>query len=435
MLRSCSKTASVFLLNFSAHSISIVDMKKSIALFLVFALAGVEAKGQIARVVTLADTLAGGVGGVAVDRMGNIYSADFGENVWRITSDGRISKYATGFYGASGNAINSKGILYQSSFFGNYISRVDRTGAHEVWVDEGLNGPVGVAIKSDDDVYVNNCSSNTISRIGSDGVAKVFASGDLFNCPNGITVGPDSALYVVNFSDGRMIRIDDDGSSSLFATIPGGGNGHVSVARGNFYVTAFQSNRIFMVTPDGEVRHVAGTGQFAETDGPPEESAFLFPNGIAASASGDRLYVNDFINRTPPGVDIPPAPLSSLRLLKLESITDVVTSALKTDGVDGLEKAYREFKADPSTAGLFTQFEVNGLGYALMNQGLLKAAIRLFELNTESYPNSFNVWDSLAEGYMNDGRNDDAIRNYEKSLAINPGNQNARDKIAEIRAQ
>ncbi|NND70286.1 MAG: tetratricopeptide repeat protein [Rhodothermales bacterium] len=411
-------------------------MKKTSLLFLALAtVLVVDTQAQVARVITLADSLVGGVGGVAVDRMGNIFSADFMDSVWRIRPDGRVSKFASGFYGASGNAFDSKGTLYQASFFGHYLSRVDRHGNHEVWVDEGLNGPVGVAIKSDGSVFVNNCSGNTVSRIGSDGVATMFASGNLFSCPNGITVGPDSALYVVNFRDGRMIRIDESGRAELFATVPGGGNGHVAVARGSFYVTAFQSNRIYQVTMDGSVTLVAGTGQFGEQDGAPLEALFTFPNGIASNAAGDRLIVNDYINRTPPGVDVPPVPLANIRLIKLESISDVITGALRSGGITDMEVAYRAFKSDPSTATLFTEREVNGYGYAMMNQGQLDVAIRLFELNAESYPNSFNVWDSLAESYMNKGRTREAIANYEKSLSINPGNQNAHDMIAKIKAK
>ena len=401
---------------------------------LFFLIASVQiSTAQVARVLTLADSLVGRVGGIAIDRTGSIFSADFEDSVWRIHSDGRVSKYATGFYGASGNAFDADGILYQASFYGNYVSRVERNGEHEVWIDEGLNGPVGLTVHPNGTTYVNNCVGNTVSKVDTDKTVSTFSSGALFNCPNGITIGPDGALYVVNFRDGAMIRIDEEGQASLFATIPGNGNGHVAVARGNFYVTAFQTNRIFQVTPDGEVKHVAGTGNFGEQDGAAMEAIFTFPNGIAASPNGDRLVVNDFINRSPASLDVPPIPLANIRVIKLESISDALTSGLTSGGVSEMENAYRAYKSDPSTASIFTEREVNGYGYALMARGNLDAAIRLFELNTESYPNSFNTWDSLAESYMNKGRTADAIKNYEKSLAINPSNQNAVDMIAKIR--
>ena len=76
---------------------------------------------------------------------------------------------------------------------------------------------------------------------------------------------------------------------------------------------------------------------------------------------------------------------------------------------------------------------MNVFGYALMGSGNLEAATKVFELNAESYPSSWNVWDSLAEAHMNAGNNEKAIELYEKSLAINPGNTNATQMIARIR--
>ena len=105
-----------------------------------------QAAPPSAKVRTLTDTLPGGVGGVAVDRLGLIYVADFRETVWKVTPDGKATRFATGLYGASGNAFDSKGNLFQSSFSGNYISIIDRFGNHTVFVDSGLTGPVGITI-------------------------------------------------------------------------------------------------------------------------------------------------------------------------------------------------------------------------------------------------------------------------------------------------
>ena len=389
---------------------------------------------QVSRVLTVADSLDGAVGGVVVDGLGNIYAADFRDSVWRVTPDGRVTRYAHGFYGSSGNAIDSHGVIYQASFSGNYVSRIERTGEHQIFVGEGLSGPVGVAVGKDGELFVNNCRGNTVSRVSPEGQATRFAASPLFNCPNGLYAHSDGNLYVVNFSDGRMLRVDRSGTVTEFALIPGGGNGHIAFARGNFYVTAFQSHRIFKVSMDGEVELAAGTGSPGENDGAALEATFIFPNGIAASATGDRLFVNDFINRAPPTLDIPPAPRSSIRLIRLASISELMVAGLQKEGIEGLVQAYEDFKADPSTTGLFTEIEVNGLGYSLMQRGQLETATRVFELNARDYPNSFNVFDSLAEALMTAGRNDDAIRNYEKSLAINPGNQNAKDMIDKIRS-
>jgi tetratricopeptide (TPR) repeat protein len=122
-----------------------------------------------------------------------------------------------------------------------------------------------------------------------------------------------------------------------------------------------------------------------------------------------------------------------VRVIELMSISGYLASALQAGGVDAMAAAYREFKTDPETAGLFTEVEVNGFAYTLMGSGNLPAATKAFELNAESYPNSWNAWDSLAEAHMNAGNDARAIELYEKSLILNPANANAEQMIEKIR--
>src|SRR5438093_8119236 len=65
-------------------------------------------------------------GGVTVDALGNIYVADFGEIVWKITPEGKREVFASGLYGASGNAIDHEGNLLQSNFYGHSITNNER---------------------------------------------------------------------------------------------------------------------------------------------------------------------------------------------------------------------------------------------------------------------------------------------------------------------
>ncbi|MGE0354778.1 MAG: tetratricopeptide repeat protein [Gemmatimonadales bacterium] len=386
------------------------------------------------RVRTVTDTLVGPVGGVTVDALGMIFVADFGNTVYKVQPDGRVSVYATGFYGASGNAIDSKGRLLQSSFAGNYISRVDRSGKVST-LAEGFEGPVGIAVDTADNLYVCNCRGNYLSRVTAAGVVSRFAESDLFLCPNGITRGPEGTLYVANFRDSRVLKVTRDGRVSVLATLPGGGNGHITFARGRLYVTSFQGHRIFEVSLEGEVTLLAGTGALGEKDGPALQAAFSWPNGIAASPQGDRLYVNDYLNRTPPTVEAPPVPHSVVRQITLPSFGDILAAALGAGGLDSLRATYQAWKKDPGTAGQFTELEVNALGYRLMGAGRLEAATAVFRLNAESYPNSFNTWDSLAESYMTAGKNSEAIRYYQKSLELNPANANATAMLEKLKSE
>jgi len=67
-----------------------------------------------------------------------------------------------------------------------------------------------------------------------------------------------------------------------------------------------------------------------------------------------------------------------------------------------------------------------------MWQNRMSEAQVIFKLNVEFYPESANCYDSLAESYMNNGDNDQAIINYKKSLELNPNNQNAVNNLIKL---
>jgi cytochrome c-type biogenesis protein CcmH/NrfG len=48
------------------------------------------------------------------------------------------------------------------------------------------------------------------------------------------------------------------------------------------------------------------------------------------------------------------------------------------------------------------------------------------------YPEAFNTHDSLGEAYMVDGQHELAVAAYEKSLELNPDNENARQMMARM---
>jgi tetratricopeptide (TPR) repeat protein len=76
---------------------------------------------------------------------------------------------------------------------------------------------------------------------------------------------------------------------------------------------------------------------------------------------------------------------------------------------------------------------VNTIGYvALYDRELPDIAISIFELNTENYPQSINVWDSLAEAYTVRGYMDKAKKCYEKILTLSPTNNIAKTKLEEL---
>ena len=77
---------------------------------------------------------------------------------------------------------------------------------------------------------------------------------------------------------------------------------------------------------------------------------------------------------------------------------------------------------------------INRAGYRLLQAEKAELARRVFELNTELFPEAFNTWDSLGEATAKLGRVENALRLYERSLALNPENRNACAALEKLRA-
>ena len=124
-----------------------------------------------------------------------------------------------------------------------------------------------------------------------------------------------------------------------------------------------------------------------------------------------------------------------LAIVEGEESVRVGVARAVIDVLDGdpqsAERGVRELAQHADPAQL--EAEVNGAGYVLMGIQKAEQALAVFELNTRVFPDAFNTWDSLAEAHMILGHDDDAIRNYERSLELNPNNTNATAMIARIR--
>ena len=81
----------------------------------------------------------------------------------------------------------------------------------------------------------------------------------------------------------------------------------------------------------------------------------------------------------------------------------------------------------------FGEESLNSVGYTMLNGEDFDGAIAVFRANTEKYPESANVWDSLGEAYMKAGRDVEAIEAYQESLALDPENENATEMVEQLR--
>ena len=78
---------------------------------------------------------------------------------------------------------------------------------------------------------------------------------------------------------------------------------------------------------------------------------------------------------------------------------------------------------------------MNAMGYQLMQDQRNEAALEVMKINTENYPNSPNVYDSLSDAYEAVGDSAQAVHYAEKALAVlqtdTTTNENLRRAIRE----
>jgi len=135
---------------------------------------------------------------LAIDRLGNLYVADTGNNAIRkVAPDGSVSTLAGG--GEPG-----------------YLDGVGRAAR--------FDGPVGVAVDREGNVYVADTYNDRIRRIGKDGSVTTLAGsgtpGNLdatgtaagFDTPTAIVVDKQGVLYVADTGNDAIRRIGKDGT-------------------------------------------------------------------------------------------------------------------------------------------------------------------------------------------------------------------------------
>jgi len=81
---------------------------------------------------------------------------------------------------------------------------------------------------------------------------------------------------------------------------------------------------------------------------------------------------------------------------------------------------------------LVPEMMANTLGYQELSRGDISDALEIFEWNTQTYPKSANVWDSLGEALLARGLKAEAVEQYRHVLTIDPNNANARSALRSL---
>jgi tetratricopeptide (TPR) repeat protein len=106
---------------------------------------------------------------------------------------------------------------------------------------------------------------------------------------------------------------------------------------------------------------------------------------------------------------------------------------LAARGFDKAAAIYDELKAQGAAFKL-EPHDINGWGYALLRDGMLAESVAIFRFGTQLYPKDANMYDSLGEAQARAGQRDAAIENYRRSLALDPKNGNAVERLKALGA-
>jgi tetratricopeptide (TPR) repeat protein len=118
-----------------------------------------------------------------------------------------------------------------------------------------------------------------------------------------------------------------------------------------------------------------------------------------------------------------------------EFASAVIEKTIREEGIEAGLKKFNKIKSDSNSKLIISESSFNLLGYKFLNEAKNEEALEIFKLNVKEYPESFNAYGSLAESYMKIGNKEEAIRNYQKSLELNPENERAKMMLEKLKTE
>ena len=303
-------------------------------------------------------------GGVAAFIPGTIATVA-GNEAWIYGGDGNLA-IASSIFLPFGLAVDGAGNLFIADSSNNRIRRVDAaTGVISTIAGTGVIGftgdggpataatvssPSSVALDPAGNLYFADSGNNLVRRIDAfTGILTTVAgapnthgySGDLgpataatLNTPNGIAFDALGNLYIADTGNHVIRQITPAGIISTIAgrgipSFSGDGGPAVSAGldspwsvtptpTGGLYIADQNNNRIRLITPDGFISTVIGTGvgAFSGDNGPANLAALNVPASVALDVAGN-LYIADSGNN---------------RIRKISSKTGIVTTIAGNSG-------------------------------------------------------------------------------------------------------
>jgi tetratricopeptide (TPR) repeat protein len=128
-----------------------------------------------------------------------------------------------------------------------------------------------------------------------------------------------------------------------------------------------------------------------------------------------------------------PALKAILDYVPRKRLLDVLNEALTAGGVELAVKRFREFKMDALNRYAETEEPLLIAGQRLLDEKKPEQALALFKLNAEDNPHSFRSYFALGEAYFQTGNKEQAAKNLERALELNPKNYEVAERLKQLR--
>jgi CubicO group peptidase (beta-lactamase class C family) len=107
---------------------------------------------------------------------------------------------------------------------------------------------------------------------------------------------------------------------------------------------------------------------------------------------------------------------------------------ISTIGIDSAISGYRLLHLSDTARYDFSENVLNSYAYILLRANRINDAIKLFLLNTEFYPNSANVFDSLGDGYEKAGDKTRELQSRIRCVQLDPNNEYEKNRIKALQS-
>ncbi len=124
--------------------------------------------------------------------------------------------------------------------------------------------------------------------------------------------------------------------------------------------------------------------------------------------------------------------IENIRRVVFSFLEKSLKNSLQENGVDSCVALFIKLRTIYPREYVLERY-LNRFGSEELNLGHVQEAIKLFTLNAETFPQSSNAFESLADAYLKAGNKSEAATNYKKSLALNPENFYAQDQLRKLR--